>query len=143
MTPDRAASLILCLIVLAIPAWSVQRLIKGLRAGGWNRPGWFAHAAWASFYLTVAVWLRGLLSTGLNSGDVCTYSRHQPVDDAYREAHRDDWFRLFPLSNKCNADYDLVPAWVNPAVAVFVLLCVVSIGGLLWTATLRWRKPAT
>ena len=46
------------------------------------------------------------------------------------------------LSNKCNADYDLVPAWVNPTVAVFFLLFVVSAAGLVWTTAHRIRKTS-
>jgi formate-dependent nitrite reductase membrane component NrfD len=30
----------------------------------------------------------------------------------------------FPLTTKCNAEYDLVPAWANPALAVLALLTV-------------------
>jgi hypothetical protein len=142
MTLERAASLIPFLVILVIPAWSVWRLVRGLRAGDWKRPGWFGHAAWASFFVTVVVWLRGLFSGGLDSEQACVDWHHQPFDSAYREAHRADWFRLFPLSNRCNAGYDLVPAWVNPTVAVFVLLFVVSVAGLGWTAALRLRETS-
>lgn len=128
------------LVLVTIPAFSVWRVVSGLRTGGWHRPGWFAHAAWATGWLTALAWLRGLLAAGLDSERTCVHWHHQPFDAAYREARRDDWFRLFPLSNKCNAHYDLVPAWVNPAIAVFFLLFVVSVVGLGWTTTLRLRR---
>lgn len=138
---EYAASLIPFLVLLAIPAFSVWRVVKGLRTGDWNRPGWFGHAAWAAGCLTALAWLRGLLSGGLDSERACTDWHHQPFDAAYREAHREEWFRLYPLTNKCNAHYDLVPAWVNPAVAVFFLLFVVSVVGLAWTTMLRMKRP--
>jgi hypothetical protein len=139
---EYAASLIPLLLILTIPAFSVWRLIRGLRAGTWKRPGWFGHAVWASFFLTVLVWLRGLASGGLNSEDTCRFVHHQPFDAAYWEAHRDDRYRLFPLSNKCNANYDLVPAWVNPTIVVFSLLFVISVVGLCWMIALRHKQTS-
>ena len=73
----------------------------------------------------------------------CTRLSHQPYDNTYVEAHRADYFRLFPLSSKCNADYDLVPAWVNPTVAVLFLLFVASVAGLVWTTAIRLRQTSS
>lgn len=106
-------------------------MVRALRAGDWRRPGWFGHAAWASFFLLVLVWLRGAMSGGLDMEETCRITHHQPYDDAYYDAHRRDYFRLFPLSNHCNADYDMVPSWVNPAVAVLSLLVLASLTGLV------------
>ncbi|WJK38138.1 hypothetical protein O7608_16595 [Solwaraspora sp. WMMA2056] len=140
MTFESAAALLPCLPLLAIPAFSVWRLIRGLRAGTWKRPAWFGHAAWASFFLTVLVWLRGFVSGGLNGEDTCRFVHHQPFDAAYWEAHRDDRFRVFPLSNKCNADYDLVPVWVNPTIVVLSVLFVISMVGLCWVIAPRLKR---
>lgn len=128
------------MIPLLITAWSVWRLVRGLRAGDWRRPGWFAHAAWVSLVITVIVWFRGLFSGGLDTEEACQYWHHQPYDETYRRAHLDDWSRLFPLSNKCNAGYDLVPVWVNPTVAVFSLTFVAALAGLVWTSANRLRR---
>ncbi|WP_326754579.1 hypothetical protein OIE73_25330 [Streptomyces hirsutus] len=40
--------------------------------------------------------------------------------------------RLFPLHNKCNAEYDLVPAWVNPAIVNRVAFVLLATAVLLW-----------
>lgn len=137
---ETAAALIPLLALLAVPAFGVWRLIRGLLARDWKRPAWFAHATWVFLVLTAGVWFYGLLSTGLDVEETCTVRHHQPYDDAFREAHRAKWFRLFPLSSKCNAGYELVPSWVNPAVAVFGLLFVVSLAGLGWTTAGRWGR---
>lgn len=43
-------------------------------------------------------------------------------DPVYRHLNRQEPGRYFPLHNKCNADYDAVPLWVNPGVVLLVLL---------------------
>lgn len=115
-------------------------MVRGLRAGTWRRPGWFGHAAWASLFLLVSVWLWGAMSGGLNIEKSC-YFHHQSYDDAYHDAHRDDYYRLFPLSRNCNADYDMVASWVNPAVVVLSLLAIVSLTGAV--ASLACQKRRT
>jgi hypothetical protein len=142
MTLERVASLLPCLPLLAVPAWSVWRMIRGLRAGDWRRPGWFGHAAWASFVLLMLVWLSGAFAGGLDMEETCRFQHHEPYDDTYYRSHREEYFRLFPLSRKCNADYDLVAAWVNPTVAVLFLLFVAALTGLGW-ATVRRRTRST
>ncbi|GIF15818.1 hypothetical protein [Actinoplanes teichomyceticus] len=141
MSFERVASLLPLLPLLAVPAWSLWRLGRGLRAGDWRRPGWFGHAAWASFLLLVLAWLLGALSGGLDLEETCRFQHHEPYDDTYYRAHRDDYFRLFPLSRKCHAGYDLVAAWVNPTVAVLLLLLVASLAGLGWASVRRRTRP--
>ncbi len=140
MTLEQAASQIPCLVVLLIPGWSVWRLVRGVRVGQWRRPGWFGHAAWASFVLALLAWLRGVFAGGLDVEQTCTLRHGQRFDPDYYAAHRQDWFQLFPVTNKCHAGYELVPGWVNPAVAVFFLLFLVSSACLVGTATQRLRQ---
>jgi hypothetical protein len=131
----------LCLIpVASVAGWSVWRMVRGLRAGDWRRPGWFGHAAWTCFLGAASAWLSGFFAGGLEWQKTCRYIRHQPYEDGYYQTHRADYFRLFPLSTRCNAHYDLVPGWVNPTVVVFFILFVVSAAGLLWTAALRSKQ---
>lgn len=137
MTFEQLAAWLPLLVLLVVPGWSVGKLVAGLRRGDWRRPGWFGHLAWASFLLMVLAWFTGLFAGGLQWQKTCSYVLHQPYDDAYYSAHRADYLRLFPLSRHCNADYDLVPAWVNPAVVGFLLLLLVGLGGLAWTAAQR------
>jgi hypothetical protein len=67
--------------------------------------------------------------------EFCTTVLHQRYDPAY--ALDDE--RFFPLTQKCNASYDLVPAFVNPSIAVFLGLTVVCTGV---GAAVRRRHPA-
>lgn len=32
---------------------------------------------------------------------------------------------VFPISQRCNADYDLVPGWINPSLVVLLVLAVI------------------
>ncbi len=141
MTPERIAGWLPLLALLALPGWSVGKMVVGLRRGSWQTPAWFGHAAWASFLLMVLAWLTGFFAGGLQWQKTCSYVLHQPYDDAYYSRHRADYLRLFPLSRHCNAGYDLVPGWVNPAVVVFLLLFLVSLAGLA-RAVVRLSRPA-
>src|SRR4051794_10039394 len=49
--------------------------------------------------------------------ETCELNHNQHVDPAY--AYSGDHF--WPLSQKCNAMFDMVPAYVNPGVAVLTL----------------------
>lgn len=117
-------------------------MVRGARLGDWRRPGWFGHAAWASFALLALVWLWGALSGGLDIEETCRLRHHEPYDEAYYQAHRDDYFRLFPLSQKCNAGYDLVAPWVNPAVAVLFLLLLAALTGLVGSVSSSLGGPS-
>ena len=41
---------------------------------------------------------------------------------------------LFPLTRRCNAEYDLVPAFINPGIIILTALAVVA-------AIIAWRTP--
>jgi hypothetical protein len=58
----------------------------------------------------------------------------QSVDQRYRAEHWREPGRLFPMHNRCNADHDLVPGWVNPAL---VILTVTFVGCLVAAAAGR------
>lgn len=86
-------------------------------------------ALWAlsggALFLT---WLWGVWSGGLDVAETCTLLKGQKYDDDYRRDHYREPSQIFPLHNKCNASYDLVPAWVNPTL---VLLALVAVGSLV------------
>ncbi|MFF6801313.1 hypothetical protein [Streptomyces sp. NPDC012616] len=99
-----------------------------------------------SCVVTFFVWVWGALSGGLDVGEACAL-RGQPYDGAYRGEHLRELDQIFPLHDKCNESYDLVPVWVNPAL---VLLSLVAVGSLLaacWTTFVRvrrfWRRRRT
>lgn len=134
MSVEQIAAALPFLPFLIMPVWSACRLVRAARAGRWRRAGWFARAAWTAAYVDVLVWLRGILAGGLNSEQACNVWHQQPYDAAFREAHHLELFRLFPLTNPCNAYFDLVPIWVNPSLVVLTVLVLLSVAGLIWTA---------
>lgn len=125
-------------VVLVAPMWSSWQLIQAASHSSWRTPGWFARATWTSLYLAAGAWLWGLFSQAgiAKNEDVCRWAG-QPYDAAYRDAHQAAAQRLFPLSDPCNASFDLVPFWVNPTVVVFGFAFTLSLCGLLATSLVR------
>lgn len=111
---------------------NLHHLVKDARDGSRLGPMWWVRLGSVSLCAGFVSWVWGLLSGGLDPEDTCQFARHQTYDDAYRQAHADEPYRLFPLHNKCNAHYDLVPSWVNPVVAACAVVCLVAVAVLLW-----------
>ncbi|MFF1441871.1 hypothetical protein [Streptomyces sp. NPDC058295] len=86
-------------------------------------------------------WLWGAWSGGLDVAETCTLLKGQKYDDAYRTEHWREPSQFFPLHNKCNASYDLVPFWVNP---MLVLLALLAVGCLIAAVlrTIAYFRPA-
>ncbi|MFF3893714.1 hypothetical protein ACFYY3_11105 [Streptomyces sp. NPDC001812] len=123
--------------------WSLVNLYRiptGLRDGSWRRPLWWVRLWSLALFVGFAAWLRGLLSGGLDVGETCAHAHHQTYDSAYLEAHPEAFSELFPLSNKCNAHYDLVPAWVNPTIANCAAFVLLATAVLLWFGTARLAR---
>lgn len=112
--------------------WSVFRVVTGLRDGSWRRPLWWARLASAALLAGFASWLRGAFSGGLDAGEWCRFVHHQYYDAAYAAAHAQENDTFFPLHNRCNASYDMVPGWVNPAVVTCAALAVAAVAVLAW-----------
>ena len=96
---------------------------------------WMALAVASSFLLGVT-FLVGMFSGGHEIDETCA-ALGRPMDEQYRAEHWREPGQWFPMHNKCNADYDLVPMWVNPAIVVLTLLIVVCVGAGLWSAVSR------
>ena len=123
------------IVVWAFPFFSLCTLSWRARADGWRTPRWFLLAAAASAYVAAVAWLRGLAVYPVllvTLSDVCA-SNAQYLNDEYREDHHDEYVRLFPLHARCNADFDLVPSWVNPTVGLCLVLLAISLIGLVRT----------
>ncbi len=99
--------------------------------------------------LTLALCALGLMAAtfvGLEVNETCRLEEGQDFDLEYWAAHQQG-SPLPPYSAPCNAEYDMVPPWVNPAIAVSTALCAMSLAGLAvgrgarWTRT-RGRVPA-
>lgn len=107
--------------------------------------------AWLLFVLAgVPLSLLGLLVSycvGAFSGALSVRKScrvHQEYyDDAYRAQHAGEMDRWFPLHNKCNADFDLVPAWVNPALVIFAGLLAAGLVAAVTVAVTHIRTTRT
>ncbi|MEU6841792.1 hypothetical protein ABZ930_07975 [Streptomyces sp. NPDC046716] len=130
-------------LLLVILGWalasvrSAYLLYVGLRDRWWRGAKWWAHLLSVSLFAALAVWLRGLFSMGLNVREECQFTHHQLYDAAYRDAHTAEYNKWFPLHSKCNAGYDMVPAWVNPVVVLALAVSLVCLAVLVRLAAAR------
>ncbi|MDQ8703950.1 hypothetical protein RCO28_15815 [Streptomyces sp. LHD-70] len=110
---------------------AVRRGASALREGRTRRARLsFAVATAPVAFLGLLVsWSVGAFSGALDVGEACV-TQQQHYDSAYRAQHAAEMNQPFPLRNACNADYDLVPGWVNPAVVLFAALLVASLSVL-------------
>lgn len=88
--------------------------------------------AFLAFGFTVVA---GWAASGKNIYHGCA-TAHQTLDRSYLDQHYREFGQLFPMRNKCNADYDLIPGWINPALVVFAVVTVVCLIGAV-AATVR------
>ncbi|QJT01378.1 hypothetical protein G9272_14485 [Streptomyces asoensis] len=101
-----------------------------------------------SFWLAVSVlacggtfftWFWGAFSGGLDVRETCVLIKGQVYDGSYRTEHWREPSQLFPLHNKCNASYDLVPFWINPMLVLLALLAVGCLIAAVVSAVARYR----
>ncbi|MCX5370292.1 hypothetical protein [Streptomyces sp. NBC_00103] len=113
-----------------------------------NTRAWFVRRT-PVFWLTLSVlscvglfltWFWGAWSGGLDVAETCALLKGQKYDDAYRAEHWREPSRVFPLHNKCNASYDLVPAWVNPMLVLLAFLAVAGLIAAVWATAVRLRR---
>ncbi|MFI6874407.1 hypothetical protein ACIBL6_13270 [Streptomyces sp. NPDC050400] len=114
--------------------------VVGGRTRLWWNPGfWFGSTALAVLLLA-PIWFWGAFSGGLDVAETCALQAGQEYDQDYRSAHWRETSRAFPLHNRCNADYDLVPAWVNPTLAVLAVVVAGSLVATVVTTTVHVRR---
>ncbi|MFB8773461.1 hypothetical protein [Streptomyces broussonetiae] len=121
-------AIVLPLLVLGLFALSVWKTVRGVPGRRWRRPGWWVFPAVVLVGVGCVTWFVGAFAGGLDVGEECA-RRGVRYDDDYRAEHWREPSQWFPLHNRCNADYDLVPAFVNPTlvvVAVLLVGCVVA-----------------
>lgn len=128
----------LAFLLLAVIPGLVLLWGGALLTGRWRTPGWFVATAAICAGAAAVTWFVGAFAGGLDVGEACQ-AAGAAYDDAYRSAHWREPSRLFPLHNRCNAGYDLVPAWVNPALVLLPLLAVASLVVAVRLATTRSR----
>ncbi|MEU0188119.1 hypothetical protein ABZ312_44450 [Streptomyces sp. NPDC006207] len=90
-------------------------------------------------------WAYGTFSGGMDVRETCELVAGEHDDPDYRAAHFKEFAQVFPLHNKCNASYDLVPGWVNAAILVLALATVVLLGKAVAGTVhhFRYRRRAT
>ena len=75
--------------------------------------------------VAAVVYFFGLFSGGLEVDETCNIRHGERFDLEYRLAHPEHaGHALFPLSDRCNADYDMIPFWMNPLLVGLVVLAV-------------------
>ncbi|MFD4628789.1 hypothetical protein ACFVYR_02655 [Streptomyces sp. NPDC058284] len=127
-------SILLILVAVLIGLWCYP-----VFAGVWRRsPLWFAVNAVILLLGTGITYLIGALAGGLDTGEEC-HRAGQAYDSAYRSAHFREFGRWYPLHEKCNADYDLVPAWVNPTLIVLPVLAALCLAYSVRLAVIHRR----
>ncbi|MEU8263171.1 hypothetical protein AB0C02_21390 [Micromonospora sp. NPDC048999] len=120
--------LLLLVSVLAALGWGGQRVVWA-----WRSPGGWVRLALVAAACTLLIYGYGLFSAAAyDIGETCVRVG-QDYDSAYQDDHWQETSQWFPLHNRCNASYDLVPAYVNPLV---VILAVLNLGGAVMAATL-------
>ncbi|MFC5958177.1 hypothetical protein ACFP51_28090 [Streptomyces pratens] len=113
---------------------------RPLLSGTWRRsPAWFA---WSVVLLLPAAGITYLVGSlagaSLDPEEAC-HRVGQTYDQVYLDANFEKHRRWFPLYNKCHAGYDLVPAWVNPALVVLPVLALLCLACAVRLAVSRRR----
>jgi len=83
----------------------------------------------------------GIFAPGKDINETCAKAG-QILDDGYRSQNWKEPGQLFPLHNKCNAYYDIIPAWVNPTLVTFALLTLVLLGAFIVSIITSWKRRA-
>ncbi|SDD49797.1 hypothetical protein SAMN05660690_4386 [Geodermatophilus telluris] len=89
---------------------------------------WRRTAVLALLLLLALCLLGGCQTFAWDVGETCTLVEGQTFDLGFWAAHRSDSL-LPPYSSPCNADFDRVPGWLNPAIAVTAGACAVAATG--------------
>jgi hypothetical protein len=92
-----------------------------------------------SAFLLVLVFCQGVFASGKDIDETCEFSG-QEYDEEYRLQHAHEFSRLFPLTAPCNAFYDTVPAWTNPALVVLAILTVSFFAAALGSVFVRVKS---
>lgn len=110
------------------------------RTSGEDRfhPAFWVFLAGCSFLAVGYLAFIGHLAPGLHIDETCQ-SAGQPLDDEYRQQAVHS--QLFPISYPCNEQFNLVPWWINPLIAllttVFTTVCAVATVTFVLTFTRR------
>ena len=91
--------------------------------------GWLG-LSFISFLGILFTYFIGVISSGKDI-DKTGARANQVVDENYRAQNWQEPSRFFPLHDKCNAGYDMVPIWVNPTLVILSVLTVAFVCALV------------
>lgn len=124
--------LIACFLLVAAPGTLLLSWWGGrLFTGRWRTPGWLLATTGLCVVAAAGTWFIGALSGGLDPEEAC-HAVGATYDRDYRSAHWREPSRWFPMHNRCNAEHDLVPVWVNPGVVILLLAATTCLAGAVW-----------
>lgn len=78
-------------------------------------------------------------ASGRDLDEVCE-AAGRVLDRNFRLLHPHDGSMYFPLHNRCDAAYDIVPAWVNPSMSALAAVLALSLAGALISRSMRARN---
>ncbi|ADB31421.1 hypothetical protein Kfla_2345 [Kribbella flavida DSM 17836] len=118
---------------------------RSLVTSRWRRsPGWFAGTAALLLLATGLAYVIGSLAGANLDPEKARHADGERYDATYRRAHLDEYTQWFPLHDKCHAGYDLVPAWINPALVILPVLATACLAyAVLLTVTRGTKLPTT
>lgn len=109
--------------------WGAWTTVRAIRAKAFRAAGtWLRLAVLAGSATLLMYGFGAIVGSAFDTAETCEQTFGQRYDEAYRGAHWREPGQWFPLHNKCNAEYDLVPSYVNPSVVVLAAVAVGSVG---------------
>lgn len=105
------------------------------------RPLTWLRLAFGSIVAAAFALFIGAFAGGNEIDETCA-AKGQIYDGVYRSEHRLEPSQVFPMHNKCNADFDLVPFWVNPALVIFAVLTVAFVVALIMSVVRAVKIPS-
>ena len=99
--------------------------------------GWLG-LSFLSFIAIGVTYFIGIFASGKDTDETCAKAG-QLLDNTYRAQNWQEPGRLFPLHNKCNAGYDMIPIWINQALVIFSVLTATFICAFIVAATKRLK----
>ncbi|WP_422771989.1 hypothetical protein ACN28C_02455 [Plantactinospora sp. WMMC1484] len=127
--------------VLGGLCWAAWGSVAAILSRAWRSPGSWVRFAVLGATGTLLVYGIGLFSGFAHEIDETCHRLGEEYDDAYRAERWREPGRWFPLHNRCNADYDLVPAYVNPSLVVLAAVAVGCAAVAVALAIAGRRRP--
>ena len=135
--------LLLLLLFVVLAGFGLWFWSRSLVGGRWRySAGWFAGTAVLLVLGTGATYIVGSLAGASLDPEESCHADGQTYDPAYRRANFDEYTQWFPLHDKCHANYDLVPAWVNPTLVILPILAMACLAYAVRLTVIRRHTKA-